>query len=128
MIAFAFFILLYLHGIVHSVTRGLPCVWNHTGLSRSELITRWVRCCLYAEGTTSMQRVAQNSQSCPCTFLVKAYQQLSLFRYDDAYNSSHMFTIPPKPAPSELLLPEREPCPGSFEPGIIPHARAGRLT
>jgi len=79
MIAFAFFILLYLHGIVHSVTRGLPSVWNHTGLSRSELITRWVRCCLYAEGSASMQRVTQNSQSCPCTFWSKRNNNFRFF-------------------------------------------------
>jgi hypothetical protein len=79
MIAFAFFILLYLHGIVHSVTRGLPCAGNHTGLSRFELITGWVRCCLYAEGTISMYEVDQ-VHILPLYLLVKAYQQLSLLR------------------------------------------------
>ena len=79
MIAFAFFILLYLHGIVRSVTRGLPRAGNHTGLSRFELITGWVRCCLYAEGSTSMYEV-QQVHILPLYLLVKAYQQLSLFR------------------------------------------------
>ena len=77
MIAFAFFILLYLHGIVHSVTRGLPRAGNHTGLSRFTLITGWVRCCLYAEGTSSMYEVDQ-VHILPLYLLVKAYQQLSL--------------------------------------------------
>jgi len=61
-----------------SVTRCLPRAGNHTGLSRSELITRWVRCCQYAEGTTSMYEVDQ-VHILPFYLLVKAFQQLSLF-------------------------------------------------
>ena len=106
MIAFAFFILLYLHGIVHSVTRGLPCAWNHTGLSRFALIAGWVRCCLYAEGTISMYEVTQ-VHILPLYLFGQSVSTTFAFWPDDAYNSSHMFTIPSKPAPSEMLLPER---------------------
>jgi hypothetical protein len=62
-----------------SVTRGLPRAGNHTGLSRFTLITRWVRCCLYAEGTISMYEVRQ-VHILPLYLLVKAYQQLSLLQ------------------------------------------------
>ena len=62
-----------------SVTKGLPCAGNHTGLPRFVLITGWVRCYLCAEGTTSMYEV-RDLHILPLYLLVKAFQQLSLFR------------------------------------------------
>ena len=80
MIAFAFFILLYLHDIVSPSPETYPLTdGNHSGLTRFAQITGWVRCCLYAEGSTSMYEV-QQVHILPLYLLVKAYQQLSLFR------------------------------------------------
>jgi hypothetical protein len=101
-----------------SVTRGLPCAWNHTGLSRFELITGWVRCCLYAEGTISMYEVDQ-VHILPFYLFGQSVSTTFAFAPDDAYNSSHMFTIPPKPAPFELLLPKGNLVPTASYPGSL---------
>src|SRR5690554_100105 len=53
--AFALFILPYLHTIVTSLQTSYHLQqWRCTGLPRSVRLTGWVRCCLYTGSSTSM--------------------------------------------------------------------------
>jgi hypothetical protein len=79
MTAFAFFILLYLHGIVPSVTARPTRAGNHSGLPRFVLITRWVRCCLLRRRVNVQCMKYAKFISCPYTFWSKRINNFRFF-------------------------------------------------